>query len=87
MQPKGPSASCRRRITRDGRAAIRYVTGRAASASTRRSRPSGHVPEVIVFEPLGESASERSTGNHKMMVIVWVVVGVVTLALIAVSLM
>ncbi len=71
----------------DGRAAIRYGTGRAASAPTRHPHPAGHVPEVIVFEPLGESDSERSGSTRKMMKIVWIVVAVATLVMIAAALM
>ncbi len=68
----------------------RSGVGQAPATGVRQEctpAPAGHVPEEKVFEPLGESASERSTGNRKMMVIVWVVVGVATLAMIALSLM
>jgi hypothetical protein len=40
-----------------------------------------------MFEPLGESDTERTGSNRKTMRIVWVVAGVVVLVLIAVALM
>ncbi len=49
--------------------------------------PAGHVPEVKVFEPLGESDSERSGGNKKAMTMIWIVVGVSVIAMVAFALM
>ena len=40
-----------------------------------------------MFEPLGESDTERTVGNRKMMRIIWAIVGVVVLVFLAIAFM
>jgi hypothetical protein len=40
-----------------------------------------------MFEPLGESKSEKSSGSKRTMTVVWIVVGVAAVVLIVLSLM
>ena len=82
---KGPSASCRRRTTSDGRAAIRLIAGHAVRSQSRNR--TGTFPAAIVrragmFEPLGDE--EKNTTNRTMRII-WIVIAVVAVILAVIS--
>lgn len=82
---KGPSASCRRRTTSDGRAAIRLIAGNVVTPRRRNrtgSVPSGDCPEGMMFEPLGDT--EKKTSGRTMRII-WIVIAVVAVILTVIS--
>lgn len=88
---KGPTASCRRRLAADGRAAIRKIVRYGASVSQERvgghelhfgGLPPAIVRRVDMFENL-EDVDKKSTG--RTMKIIWIVIGVAAVVLTVVS--